>query len=78
MKRLIHKTLDFLLRLIPEPSDDSCPHCGYYCNCNSAYCLPPDDKPKQEKFYHPTTGYCGTKSEMDTYIINRERKLKDE
>ena len=28
-----------------------------------------------EHFYHPVTGYKGTKSEMDTYIINRERKL---
>jgi len=31
-----------------------------------------------ECFYHPVTGYKGTKSEMDTYIINREKKLKDE
>jgi hypothetical protein len=29
-------------------------------------------------FYHPVTGYKGTKSEMDVYIINREKKLKDE
>ncbi len=20
-----------------------CPHCGYYCNCNSIFCLPPDE-----------------------------------
>lgn len=35
-----------------------------------------DDK-KEEHFYHPTTGYKGTRSEMDTYIVNRERKLKN-
>lgn len=29
---------------------------------------------KEEQFYHPVTGYKGTKSEMDAYIINRERK----
>jgi hypothetical protein len=34
------------------------------------------DKP-EETFYHPTTGYKGTKSDMDTYIINREKKLKN-
>lgn len=33
---------------------------------------------KEEQFYHPVTGYKGTKSEMDVYIINRERKLKNE
>ena len=33
-------------------------------------------KKKEEEFYHPVTGYKGTKSEMDTYIMNRERKLK--
>ena len=30
---------------------------------------------KEEEFYHPVTGYKGTRSEMDTYIINREKKL---
>lgn len=34
------------------------------------------DKPKEEMFYHPVTGYKGTKSEMDAYICNRERGLK--
>ena len=28
---------------------------------------------KEEQFYHPVTGYKGTRSEMDTYIVNRER-----
>jgi hypothetical protein len=37
-----------------------------------------NSKPKEEQFYHPVTGYKGTKSEMDAYIINRERKLKNE
>lgn len=37
----------------------------------------PEDKPEVEYFYHPTTGYKGTKSEMDTYISNRERKWKN-
>ena len=32
---------------------------------------------KEPEFYHPVTGYKGTKSEMDTYIINRERKLSN-
>lgn len=35
-------------------------------------------KIQEEMFYHPVTGYRGTKSEMDTYIINRERKLNNE
>lgn len=34
-----------------------------------------NSKPKEEEFYHPVTGYKGTKSEMDAYIINREKKL---
>lgn len=34
-------------------------------------------KNKEEEFYHPVTGYKGTKSEMDTYIINRERKINE-
>jgi hypothetical protein len=32
---------------------------------------------KEEEFYHPITGYKGTKSEMDTYIVNRERKINE-
>ena len=32
---------------------------------------------KEPEFYHPVTGYKGTRSEMDAYIINRERKLKE-
>lgn len=32
---------------------------------------------KEPEFYHPVTGYKGTKSEMDAYIINRERKLRN-
>lgn len=32
---------------------------------------------KEPEYCHPVTGYKGTKSEMDTYIINREKKLKD-
>ena len=31
------------------------------------------DENKEEQFYHPTTGYKGTKEEMNTYIINREK-----
>lgn len=31
---------------------------------------------KEPEFYHPVTGYKGTKSEMDAYIINREKELK--
>ena len=31
---------------------------------------------KEEQFYHPVTGYKGTRSEMDTYIQNRERDKK--
>ena len=31
---------------------------------------------KEPEFYHPVTGYKGTKSEMDAYIINREKKLR--
>jgi len=36
-----------------------------------------DYKEKEEQFYHPVTGYKGTKSEMDAYIINRERKIDE-
>ena len=36
-----------------------------------------DDAEKEPEFYHPVTGYKGTRSEMDAYIINREKKLKD-
>lgn len=36
-------------------------------------------KEEKEKLYHPTTGYsCDTKEQMDTYIQNRERKLRKE
>ena len=35
------------------------------------------EKEEKESFYHPVTGYKGTKSEMDTYIINREKKLNE-
>lgn len=36
-------------------------------------------KEKKEKMYHPTTGYsCDTREQMDTYIKNRERKLREE
>ena len=31
---------------------------------------------KEEQFYHPVTGYKGTRSEMNTYIQNRERDKK--
>lgn len=34
-------------------------------------------KEKEPEFYHPITGYKGTKSEMDTYITNREKKLNE-
>jgi hypothetical protein len=34
-------------------------------------------KEKEEEFYHPVTGYKGTKSEMDAYIINREKKINE-
>lgn len=30
-------------------------------------------KEKEKQFYHPVTGYKGTQSEMDAYIINREK-----
>lgn len=30
----------------------------------------------EEQFYHPVTGYKGTRSEMDAYIQNREREKK--
>ena len=33
---------------------------------------------KEPTFYHPVTGYKGTKAEMDAYIINREKKLRNE
>lgn len=29
-------------------------------------------------FTHPVTGYRGTASEMDAYITNRERKIKND
>jgi hypothetical protein len=32
----------------------------------------------EPQFYHPVTGYKGTKSEMDAYIVNREKKLKND
>ena len=35
-----------------------------------------ENKPKEEEFYHPVTGYKGTRSQMDAYIINRERELE--
>jgi len=33
---------------------------------------------KEEIFHHPVTGYSGNRSNMDTYIINREKKLKND
>lgn len=33
-------------------------------------------KEHEDIFHHPVTGYSGTKSEMDTYIINREKQMK--
>jgi hypothetical protein len=36
-----------------------------------------DYREKEEQFYHPVTGYKGTKSEMDVYIMNRERKINE-
>ena len=33
---------------------------------------------EEPKFYHPVTGYKGTKAEMDAYIINREKELRNE
>jgi len=33
---------------------------------------------KEPQFYHPTTGYKGTRSEMDAYIVNREKSLKND
>ena len=33
-------------------------------------------KEHKEIFHHPVTGYSGTKSEMDTYIANREKQMK--
>jgi len=34
-------------------------------------------KEHEDIFHHLVTGYSGTKSEMDTYIINRERKINE-
>jgi len=34
-------------------------------------------KEHEDIFHHPITGYSGTKSEMDTYIINRERNINE-
>ena len=33
-------------------------------------------KEHEEIFHHPVTGYFGTKSEMDAYIVNREKQIK--
>ena len=33
---------------------------------------------EEPKFYHPVTGYKGTKAQMDAYIINREKELRNE
>ena len=33
-------------------------------------------KEHEEIFHHPVTGYSGTKSEMDAYIMNREKQMK--
>jgi hypothetical protein len=35
-------------------------------------------KEHEEIFHHLVTGYSGTKSEMDTYIVNREKQMKYE
>ena len=33
-------------------------------------------KQKEKMFYHPVTGYKGTRSEMDAYIVNRENERR--
>lgn len=35
------------------------------------------DKEDEEIFHHPVTGYSGNRANMDAYIINRERKLRN-
>ena len=36
-----------------------------------------ETKEKEEEFYHPVTGYKGTRSQIDAYICNRENDLKN-
>ena len=36
------------------------------------------NKDEEEMFYHPVTGYKGNRANMDAYIINREKQLRDE
>ncbi|HPQ80071.1 MAG TPA: hypothetical protein PLG47_06425 [Candidatus Dojkabacteria bacterium] len=36
------------------------------------------NKEKEEMFYHPVTGYKGTRADMDAYIINREKELTND
>ena len=36
------------------------------------------NKEDEEIFHHPVTGYSGNRANMDAYIINREKKLKNE
>lgn len=31
----------------------------------------------EEMFYHPVTGYKGTRDQMDAYIQNRERDMRN-
>lgn len=76
LKKAIVLGIKKIIKAIEQSEKDLCPNCGYYCNCSSTYCLPPEEK--EEMFYHPVTGYKGTKAEMDTYIMNRERELKNE
>ena len=32
-----------------EESAKQCPHCGYYCNDSSIFCLPPADYDERKK-----------------------------
>lgn len=35
------------------------------------------NKTDEPMFYHPVTGYKGNRANMDAYIVNRERELKN-
>jgi hypothetical protein len=35
------------------------------------------DEEDEEMFYHPVTGYKGNRANMDAYIQNREKDLKN-
>ena len=61
-----------------EPFDEMEDNWKYPDEDNYISGYDPYEKDKEEMFYHPTTGYKGTRAEMDAYIINRENEMKDE